>query len=39
MVSYAIFLTGSSPEQGRDTHGRWMRMKRVDEVNTQSNLL
>ncbi len=38
MVAYAVFKTGSSPEEGRDHSGKWMRLKRADEVNSQSRL-
>ena len=39
MVSYALFLTGAMPQQGRDLQGRWIRMLREDELNTQSKLI
>jgi len=38
LVAYAIYHTGASPEEGRDATGKWMRMKRPDEVNTQRSL-
>ena len=38
MVAYAIFKTGASPEEGREASGKWMRMLRPDEINTQSRL-
>ena len=39
MSSYAHYRTGGAPEEGRDNSGRWMRLKRIDELNTQSELL
>ena len=38
LVAYAVYHTGASPEEGRDATGKWMRMKRPDEVNTQRTL-
>ena len=38
MVSYAMYRTGASPQEGRDATGKWMRMKRPDEVNAQRTL-
>ncbi len=38
MVAFAIFKTGVSPEQGRDSAGKWMRMLRNDEINPQARL-
>ena len=38
LVSYANFKTGAAPEQGRDTIGRWMRIKRKEELNIQTKL-
>ncbi len=38
LVAYAVYHTGASPEEGRDATGKWMRMKRPDEVNTQRSL-
>ena len=32
LVSYANFITGAAPEQGRDPLGRWMRIKRKEEI-------
>jgi hypothetical protein len=32
LVSYANFKTGAAPEQGRDPLGRWMRIKRKEEI-------
>ena len=39
MVSYARYKTGVTPEEGRDQKGKWMRMKRLDEINYQRKLL
>ena len=39
MVSYAHYQTGGSPDEGRDEHGRLIRLKRIDELNTQTKLL
>mgnify|MGYP003131757082 CR=1 FL=1 len=38
MSAFARFKTGVNAEEGRDNTGRWMRLKRIDEVNTQTNL-
>lgn len=38
MSSYASFKSGTSPQEGRDMAGRWMRIKREDELLTQKNL-
>jgi hypothetical protein len=38
MVAFAIFKTGVSPEQGRESAGKWMRMLRNDEINPQARL-
>jgi len=38
MVAYAMYRTGASPQEGRDATGKWMRMKRPDEVNAQRTL-
>ncbi len=35
---YAVFISGTRPEEGRDSFGRWMRIKRADEVNVQTKL-
>jgi len=32
LVAYAIYATGGSPQEGRDASGRWMRMKRPEEL-------
>ncbi len=39
MVSYANYQTGGAPDEGRDEHGRWIRLKRPEELNTQTKLL
>ncbi len=39
MVSYAHYSTGGSPAEGRDEYGRWIRLKRTDELNPQTKLL
>ena len=36
MSAYAVFLSGVSPQEGRDMSGRWMRIKRQDETTTQT---
>ena len=38
MSAFARFKTGVNAEEGRDNSGRWMRLKRIDEINTQTNL-
>ena len=38
MSAFARFKTGVNAEEGRDNTGRWMRLKRIDEINTQTNL-
>ncbi len=38
LVAYAVYHTGASPQEGRDATGKWMRMKRPDEINSQRNL-
>ncbi len=38
MSAYASFKSGANPEEGRDMSGRWMRIKREDELNIQSKL-
>ena len=38
MSSFATFKSGASPQEGRDNTGRWMRIKREDEVTTQNRL-
>ena len=35
MVSYAKYISGDLPETDRDSSGRWMRIKRQDEINVQ----
>ena len=39
MVAYATFKSGARPQEGRDTSGKWMRIKRTDEINTQTKLI
>ncbi len=38
MSAYASFKSGTSPQEGRDMAGRWMRIKREDELLIQKNL-
>jgi hypothetical protein len=38
MSAFATFKSGASPQEGRDNTGRWMRIKREDEVSTQNRL-
>jgi hypothetical protein len=38
MSAYAVFKSGGSPQEGRDNHGRWMRIKPPNEINIQSRL-
>ena len=38
MTSYAVYKSGVSPQEGRDSMGRWMRIKPLSEINTQSKL-
>ena len=38
LVAYAVYSTGSSPQEGRDASGRWMRMKRPEELNNQRSI-
>lgn len=35
MVSYAKYISGDLPEVDRDSSGKWMRIKRQDEINIQ----
>ena len=39
LTAYAIYKTGAQPEKGRDASGRWIRLKREDEVNVQTSIL
>ena len=32
LVAYAVYATGGAPQEGRDSSGRWMRMKRPEEL-------
>ena len=38
LVAYAIFKEGVAPEEGRDAHGRWMRIKQKQEIVEQVDL-
>ena len=38
MVAYAIYQSGGQPELGRESNGRWMRIKKREEFVTQKNL-
>jgi hypothetical protein len=38
MSSYASFKSGTNPQEGRDMAGRWLRIKRDDELVTQKTL-
>ena len=38
MVSYAVYISGARPEEGRDTLGKWMRIKEPSEINVQKNI-
>ena len=38
LVSYALYLTGVQPEEGRDPIGRWLRIKPAIIVSPQSTL-
>lgn len=38
LVSYCLFKEGIMPEEGRDTQGRWMRIRNRHEGETQTNL-
>jgi hypothetical protein len=39
LAAYAVYKTGAQPEKGRDASGRWIRLKKEDEVNPQTSLL
>jgi len=39
LTAYAVYKTGAQPEKGRDATGRWIRLKKADEVNVQTSLL
>jgi hypothetical protein len=39
LTAYAVYKTGAQPEKGRDAIGRWIRLKKADEVNVQTSLL
>ena len=38
MVAYAVYQSGGQPELGRESNGRWMRIKKREEFVTQKNL-
>tara|TARA_Y100001973_G_C5205664_1_gene341354 strand:+ start:3338 stop:5752 length:2415 start_codon:yes stop_codon:yes gene_type:complete len=38
MSAFAVYISSVSPQEGRDEKGRWMRIKPIEEVNTQSKL-
>jgi len=38
LVSFALFKTGVQPEEGRDAHGRWIRIKEKKELIIQTNM-
>ena len=38
VAAYAIYKSGAQPQEGRDATGKWMRIKREDEVKTQTKL-
>jgi len=38
VAAYAIYKSGAQPQEGRDASGKWMRIKREDEVKTQTKL-
>ena len=38
MVAYAVYKSGGQPEHGRESGGRWMRIKRAEEFSIQKNL-
>ena len=38
LVSYALYVTGVQPEEGRDPAGRWMRIRHKHELETQSQI-
>ena len=38
LVSYCLFKEGITPEEGRDTQGRWMRIRNKHEGENQTNL-
>ena len=38
MSAFAVYISGATPQEGRDEKGRWMRIKPIEEVNLQSKL-
>jgi hypothetical protein len=38
LISYAMFKEGVPPEEGRDQQGRWIRIRRKNELNYQQNI-
>lgn len=38
MLAYGLYYTGAMPEEGRDASGKWMRMKRHDEIIKQGKM-
>ena len=39
LVSYAVFKEGVQPEEGRDTHGRWIVIKMDPKVDPQQKFI
>jgi len=39
LTAYAVFKTNALPDKGRDASGRWIRLKREDEINKQTSLI
>jgi hypothetical protein len=38
MVSYAVYISGARPEEGRGNFGKWIRIKEPSEINVQKNI-
>jgi hypothetical protein len=38
VAAYGTYKSGAQPQEGRDATGKWMRIKREDEVKTQTKL-
>jgi len=38
VAAYAIYKSGVQPQEGRDASGKWMRIKKEDEIKTQTKL-
>ena len=38
LVSYALFREGIQPEEGRDSAGRWIRIRSKKELEVQTNI-